>query len=93
MTGEEIVQALLDRIAAKRDKIGDLTLTLSSLERLLRESLVAPERKPEPGYPKKMTKPVANETPWVPKGPEPPMVAWVSNRREEGEAFAKGFRE
>lgn len=93
MTGDEIVQALLDRIAAKKARIGELTLTLGSLEQLLRESLAPPEKRPEPGYPKRMTKARPNETPWVPKGPEPPFVTWANDKREEDAAFALGFRE
>jgi hypothetical protein len=93
MSGEEIVQALLERIDAKKARIGDLTLTLSSLEQILRESLLPPKKKHEAGYPKRMTKPRPNDTPWVPKGPEPPLATWANNRGEEEEAFANGFRE
>jgi hypothetical protein len=92
MTGEELVQALLDRIAAKRARIGEFTIYSRGLEDLLREALLPPERRPEPGYPKKMTRPRPNEVPWVPKGPEPPEVAVVTTRREEDEAYARGFR-
>ena len=93
MTGEEAIQALLDRVVAKRARSGELTLTLGSLEQLLRDSLRPLERELEPGYPKKMTKARVNETPWVPKGPEPPFSTWVKNQQEEVEAFAAGFRE
>ena len=93
MNAEELVQALLDRIATKRARIGEFTLTSVSLEQLLRGSLLPPGRAPEPGYPKRMTKSRPNPAPWVPKGPEPPESTVVNDKREEGEAFALGFRE
>jgi hypothetical protein len=93
MTGEELVQSLLERVSAKRARVGELTLTLGTLEQLLRESLVPLPQRPEPGYPKRMSKAQINAMPWVPKGPEPPLRTWVNNKKEEGEAFANGFRE
>ena len=94
MTGEEIVQSLLDRISLKRARVGDFTLSLSTLEALLRDSLNEPQKKRfELGYPKRMTKPRVNDQPWVPKGPEPPLATWANDRREEEEAFAQGYRE
>jgi hypothetical protein len=94
MTGEELVKSLLDRISLRRAYAkGEVTLTLSGLEQLLRSSLVPMPEQPEPGFPKWMVRTRLNATPWVPKGPEPPEHRQVRNKIEAQEAVAEGFRE
>lgn len=101
MTGEELLRALLDRIIAKRNQVGEFTLTTLGLEQLLREALPEPERDKrsgtppwtrtvEPGFPKKMYRAKASRTPWNPSN-EVPQMTVVHNSQEEKEAQAQGF--